>query len=415
MLINLRSSSVLVCLLVVAAVGMDVVSAEPAAKLNRLLIVRDGKYGYIDRAGQVVVPLQFPYSLDFVEGMARVELGEQWTYINEAGELMKKKFDQPARFADSFYDFSDGLAVHRVGGKEERTPDGYHMIVVGGKYGYIDKAGTVIIPVAFDGAGRFRMGLAAVKKQDKWGYIDKTGRSVIAPAFEDAGEFSNGLAPVLLEEKWGLINAQGKLVVAPKFDEISDFHDGLARVLFAEKFGYLDLRGNIVIESKYDYAGDFSCERALVRVGDNDDPRFGYIDKQGKLAIPAQFGEAQDFSDGLAAVKIERPFSSKEGPDNSWGYIDTSGAYVIAPRFYQVHEFSEGLAAASPQPSAGYGYVDRSGKFVIEPQFDYRTGPFRDGIARVYTDRNAKTQDDHGYIDPTGKFLWPLRSVTSTP
>ena len=97
--------------------------------------------------------------------------------------------------------------------------------------------------------------------------------------------------------------------------------------------------------------------------------------------------------------------------DKSWGYIDTNGAYTITPRYYDAHAFSEGVAAVSLTLLAPLGYIDRTGKMVIEPQFDARTGPFQDGIARVYTDRDNKTKDDHGYIDGTGKFIWPFRSA----
>jgi hypothetical protein len=154
----------------------------------------------------------------------------------------------------------------------------------------------------------------------------------------------------------------------------------------------------------------------MVRLGDDSNARFGYIDKTGNLIIPAKFGEARDFSEGLAAVKINRPYQDE--PDNSdkyWGYINAAGAYVITPRYYQVKAFSEGLAAVSPKTLAPYGYVDRTGKMVIEPQFDMRTGPFQNGIARVYTDRDYKTRDEHGYIDRAGKFIWPFAAAVKNP
>jgi hypothetical protein len=382
-----------------------------------LLIRVDGKYGYIDRTGKVLVKPQFDSATEFVGGMARVDLGTQWTYIDEAGELLKKKFDPPARLGDYFYNFSDGLAVYRVGGKQKRTPDGYRSIIVGGKYGYLNKKGEVVIPVSFDGALIFRDGLAAVQSEGKWGFIDKQGALAIPARYEAAHDFAAGLARVKLQGKWGFIDKQGKLVGQPAFDEASEHQDGLARIMVAGKFGFVDLRGEVVIEPKLDYAGHFNSDRCLARVdtkkGDYFEQKFGYIDKSGKFVIPAKYGDTRDFSEGLAAVKVNSPFSSKQGPDNTWGYIDKTGAYVITPRYYQVHEFSEGLAAVSPKTLAPFGYIDRTGKFVIEPQFDLRTGPFKNGIARVYTDRDFKTRDDHGYIDRAGKFIWPFRSTTT--
>lgn len=414
MSIRLRPSSMLFWLLIVATAAINAFPSKSDAKGGLLPIFRDGKYGYIDRAGKVIVPPQFPHAMDFADGMARVALGEQeqWTYINVAGELMNKKFDKPIRFMDWFYNFSEGLAVARVGGAEQQTPDGYHSVVVGGKYGFIDKGGKVAIPVSFDGARLFKQGLAAVKKDAKWGFIAKTGRLAIPANFDAVNDFTDGLAQVMIQGKWGFINTKGQTVVQPTFDQVDYFHDGLAQIMLAGRYGFVDQRGHIVIEPKFEYAGNFSGERAMVRVGDSGKYKFGYIDKTGNMVIPAKFGEAYDFSEGLAAVKINREF--QDVPDNSdkyWGYIDTTGAYVITPRYHQVHAFSEGLAAVSPTTLAPWGYIDRTGKMVIAPQFDSRTGPFQEGIACVYTDRDYKTRDDYGYIDRTGKFIWPFGSA----
>jgi hypothetical protein len=48
----------------------------------------------------------------------------------------------------------------------------------------------------------------------KWGYIDRTGKFIIRPQFDEAlnMEFSNGLARVKIDGKWGYINKTGKFV-----------------------------------------------------------------------------------------------------------------------------------------------------------------------------------------------------------
>ena len=85
-------------LLVALSAGTAAQGGEQGAGGPPLLIRVDGKYGYIDHDGKVLVKPQFAYALNFVAGMARVELDKQWTYINEAGELMTKKFDKPEVF-----------------------------------------------------------------------------------------------------------------------------------------------------------------------------------------------------------------------------------------------------------------------------------------------------------------------------
>ena len=56
---------------------------------------------------------------------------------------------------DYAYDYADGLAE----------------VQIGGKWGYIDKTGKFAINPQFDLAGHFADGLAPVEIGTKWGYI----------------------------------------------------------------------------------------------------------------------------------------------------------------------------------------------------------------------------------------------------
>ncbi|WP_373567640.1 WG repeat-containing protein, partial [Paenibacillus mendelii] len=49
--------------------------------------------------------------------------------------------------------------------------EGYAAVKKDGKYGYIDKAGDVIVPLEYNSAGRFNDGLSIVRKDGKWGII----------------------------------------------------------------------------------------------------------------------------------------------------------------------------------------------------------------------------------------------------
>ncbi|PGH37815.1 MAG: hypothetical protein CRN43_18915, partial [Candidatus Nephrothrix sp. EaCA] len=48
--------------------------------------------------------------------------------------------------------------------------------------------------------------LAPVKIDGKWGYINKAGKIVIKPQFEDARWFQEGLARIKLGGRWGYID-----------------------------------------------------------------------------------------------------------------------------------------------------------------------------------------------------------------
>src|SRR5512140_1506705 len=59
--------------------------------------------------------------------------------------------------------------------------------------------------------------LFPVVKGGKWGYIDRTGRVVVAPRFDEAARFSEGLAPVRAGKQLGYADPAGKLVLVPAF------------------------------------------------------------------------------------------------------------------------------------------------------------------------------------------------------
>jgi hypothetical protein len=222
----------------------------------------------------------------------------------------------------------------------ENFSDGMAAVKKDGKWGYINKQGTIVIPPQFDDAKNFSDGMARVKKDDEWGYINKQGKFVIPPQFVWAEDFSDGMAAVEKEGKWGYINKQGKFVIPLQFDLAGDFSDGMAGVKKDGKGGYINKQGEFVIPPQFDEIWSFSDGMAVVR----KDGKCGYINKQGTIVIPLQFDDAGDFSDGMAVVK----------KDGKCGYINKQGKFVIPPQFDDSWRFSDGMAAVEKDGKWGY-------------------------------------------------------------
>ena len=276
----------------------DAITNLPYDRVNSFsegmaLVMHEGKYGYIDKTGALLIPVQYESAFDFCEGIALVMQDGKYGYIDKAGNYVI-----PAQYADA-WNFSEGLA----------------KVKLSGKWGYIDKSGTLVIAEQFDKANSFSEGLARVKQNGFYGYIDKTGKVAIPTQLYDARNFSDGLAAVDHNGKWVYIDKTGKQVIPTQFDDATEFCDGLARVKVNGLYGFIDKTGRFVIPAKFEEARTFSESLAVGW----DKGKWGYIDKTGKFAIPAQFESAKNFSDGLARVK----FNSK------WGYIDKTGQFMI--------------------------------------------------------------------------------------
>jgi hypothetical protein len=270
----------------------------------------DGKYGYIDQKGKLVLKADYAGGSRFSEGLAAVQLR-----------------------------------------KAERV-------------GFIDETGNLVIPLQFDLADPFADGFAAVMKNRKWGYIDRTGQIVIPTTFDAAAHFADGSAAVAsimpTTTAFFFINRKGETLLdaKEKFDMALPFGEGLAAVrTFGQMIRYIDQSGKTAIPPKYMAAAEFSQGLAPVQLHAPDGMRWGFIDKEGKMTITPHFITATPFKEGLAAVQVL---------GGKWGYINSKGSMIINPKFDGAGPFYNGMA----QVFAGdaMGYINPSGKYVWEPK-----------------------------------------------
>ena len=127
----------------------------------------NGKWGFVDEVGRVVIPYKYDDVREFSEGLAAVwlELWKTWVFI--------------------------------------------------------DKNDKVVIPFHFDvmDVNGFYEGLAAVQRSNtgKWGFVDMTGREIAPYKYDYVSNFSGGYATVNRrfgrDEQWGVINRIGEEVV----------------------------------------------------------------------------------------------------------------------------------------------------------------------------------------------------------
>lgn len=130
-------------------------------------IIQNGKWGYIDKSGNIIIKPQFDHASHFSEGLAVIKINNKSGYIDITGKVViAAQFDG----ADGF---SEGLAAVNIGGK---GGIGGRWLIEGGKWGFIDKTGNVVIAPQFDEAWNFWEGLAPVRIGAKYGYIKQIRR-----------------------------------------------------------------------------------------------------------------------------------------------------------------------------------------------------------------------------------------------
>ena len=208
----------------------------------------NGKWGYADRSGRVIIAAQFDAAHPFADGLAQVGVVDEalpelqgrpnlkWGYIDERGRVLVE-----LRYA-VLRSFSENLAAAALLDvkKPIRSISGRAIERRNLKWGYVDRSGREVISFQFLNAGDFSEGLAAVNvggvkeshcgPSSNYGYIDNTGAFIIQPQFAGAAGFQNGRARVSV----GRMDYVGRCVCCgPRF---------------RGKYGQVDRSGNFIAD-----------------------------------------------------------------------------------------------------------------------------------------------------------------------
>lgn len=192
------------------------------------MLAKDGKYGYINKRGQMVVPQVYWYvepgkSIDSHQGVIPVNASKttsaSWTFIDHHNRPLFQKQFQNAR------QVSENLAPVCVATDEHSK-----------RWGFINKEGSFVIPPEYLDATSFSEGLSVVEIANpdnsarRYTYIDHKNQR-LTQEFSQARQFSQGLASVssdAQEQFFGYINKEGNFVISPRFIQANKFSDGLA-------------------------------------------------------------------------------------------------------------------------------------------------------------------------------------------
>jgi len=362
-----RSSTSGILILTICLLCCHLTFGQQSTAERLFLVQKDGKSGFIDRTGKVVIPIQFDSANNFHEGLALVTMSGKKAFIDATGKIV---FNAAYDIVD---DFSEGLAAVNIG--QTRIPN-LGLISNPGKWGYIDRTGRLVMPLRFTHAENFSEGLAAITDGDR-----------------DHGAF---------------IDHGGKTIFTLPLDVTLGFHEGIAGVLLNGSVSYYDRSGKKLTVPTEDGPKSHSFSEGLVPIEIKG--QTGFIDKSGKVVIAPQFEDVEDFSAGLAAVKVRSnettwcardASGSREGFTMKWGYIDKSGKFVIPPQFESAAPFAEGLAVIHQCGEAFF--IDTAGKVVLKADFRYASS-FSGGLAQI--ERETANGWMSGYVDKNGKIVW---------
>lgn len=243
----------------------------------------DKIFGFIDKSGKLVVPMEYSDAIPFSEGLAYVmkdgKRGFLSTKIDNSGTLeMSISLNNKVG-----YNFSEGLAA--ISNEE--------YIV-----GFIDKKGKVVIDYRFDEPAEFSEGKAKITLGGKFGFIDTLGNILINVAYDEAKPFKNSRTFLAQNTagipKWALADESGNKLTEYVFDSCEMFSQNFGMVRFEGSFGFVNKNGEFAFPDFYNFVLPFN-DLGLAFVSNEEYGNIGFIDTKGeyKVKLP-KFNKGMD-------------------------------------------------------------------------------------------------------------------------
>lgn len=270
----------------------------PAFSEGMVEVSRRGKYGYMDKEGNMVIEPGYTAAGEFHEGLAAVEYKRKWGYIDKNGRAVIPFVYEIAT------PFNEGIA--------SVEKDGAWMV--------IDKWGQVVFETDFHWMSAYSEGVAVVEVSDetypkliRQNLVDKEGHLLFRKEYASLshGNFSEGCIPA--KEKgsrlYYFIDKNEERVIERGFVEAQSFSGGVAAVVMEDggKTVYINRRGVVLLEVEEEFPNSMS--EGLIRYKEGD--RYGFKDIHGVERISIRFRMATDSSEGLIGLSF----------NGKWGFI----------------------------------------------------------------------------------------------
>lgn len=398
------------------AVIIPFIYENMSGKENRLLVTRAGKRGILDAEGKVVIPIEYksvwlgenntvflqedalwsmqdssgkeiiPAILEsqFIDkkSLIRVASGGKYGFVNYRGELIV-----PYLYDDADYFDSDGVCIVKMAGKS----------------GVINEQHQVIVPVEMDTVIRnsFKSTFTVMKKNsagnEQWGvYHQKRNEPIIPLEYDmiqvagfDGQQFYVGQKA----GKKGLINGLGKIMIPFEYDGLTTA-EGNCIAVKEGRFGLLSTRGHTIIPLAYDAIQGYKN----TLYGVVQDGEAWLMNTRGET-VSKKYDQLEYMGSSIFKVKTGEKF----------GFIEASGKVIIPIVYDEITDFrfwgeTEPGLLARTRIGEKYGYIrDRIGELTVLLEAKYtELRAFQDGAARV-SDGNK-----WGFIDKNGTFFIPL-------
>lgn len=312
-----------------------------------------GKYGFINKNGELVSKQLFDTVFEFENGFIRVKVKDKWNLMGENGRLLSRQW----------FDWVDDFQK------------GFVAVELDDKYNFINQSGELISKQWFDMVRNFTNGLARVELDDKYNMIKQNGELLFPKQWMDnLGEFQGDYAPMGLNDRWNFIDKNGDVLFPEQwFDWVDRFKDGIASVRVDDGYNLIKQDGELLFPNQwFDSIYNFKDGLANVKLNGS----FNLINRDGKLIFKewaSGFIKVFEFKSGLALVRCSLGYN----------FINKNGDLLHPNQWFDYAGEFEVDSAPIKMNDKGWNFINQKGKILFPKQWFDSVIEFRNVIAKV--------------------------------
>lgn len=312
-------------------------------------VLKNGKFGFMNRQGELIVKAEYDYVSIFSSGLAAVFKNGKFGFIDKNNNVIIDFL------FDEVQDFEQGRAV----------------VEIDENFGWINTTGSYVIPAVYEDIGTYSDGIIYGFKDDKYQYFNRDGKPLFDRKFDEAYSFTDGLAKVFFDDYVAYLKKDGSFLIKSEAKDLKHFHENLFVIDFGDSLNITDLNDSLYLEESVDRIGTLNDNRAIYE----KDGEFGYLNERGEVIIEAKYNLYPNYFQFAQFTN----YHAKVAKGDKFSLIDTLDNKILPAIFDNIGDYGELIPV---NRGRGWGYADHNGKLQIRYDYDFAY-PFVDKQAIV--------------------------------
>jgi hypothetical protein len=190
------------------------------------------KIGILENDGSEIMPLTNKYQkiYNFSSGRAKILKDGRFGFLDRFGNVRVSPQYENAQ------DFSEG----------------YTAVFLAGKWGFVDRNENLIVQPFYSEVKPFFHGTARVKEKNKWSFVNSEGIKITTTPYDEIIPAEYNKWFIVSNKKYGLADSSGHEILGTKYELIRDLNNGYIIVKKNGKWGVLNYQENFVLPIKFD-------------------------------------------------------------------------------------------------------------------------------------------------------------------